>query len=102
MGVSAHVLSIPSIRPLERKGLTEAITRTGHIVKLGEHSVHGGVGSLVAEIMVKEGIRAHLTRPGVPEGEFAKAGPRQDIRAYHEFDWQGIVDASKKLMDRPA
>jgi transketolase len=101
IGISAQVLNMSSIRPLHREALIEPIVRTGRVMTVEEHSLHGGLGSLVAEIIAEERVGAHLVRLGVPEGEFAKAGPRQEIRAYHGFDRQGIVASSKKLMDRP-
>ena len=100
VGISAEVLNISSVRPLDKKGLSEPIARTGRIITVEEHSLHGGLGSLVAEIVAEQGLRAYVRRLGIPEGEFAKAGPRQEIRAFFGFDWQGIVASAKELMDR--
>jgi transketolase len=63
-----------------------------------EHSLHGGLGSLVAEIMAENNIRADFVRLGISQGQFAKAGPRKEIRAYYKIDKNGIIDAAKKLL----
>jgi transketolase len=99
-GVSAEVLNVSSIRPIDSETLAERIARTGRVITVEEHSVHGGLGSLVSEMVADQGMGVRLERLGIPEGVFAKAGPRQEIRAFHGFDWRGIIAAARVLMDR--
>lgn len=99
-GIEAEVLNISSIRPLENARIVESLRKTGNVVTVEEHSRHGGIGSLVAEIIADEGLSVQCTRLGITEGQFSKAGPRAEIRAYYGIDKHGIVDAVKKIIVR--
>jgi transketolase len=96
--LSIEVLNVSSIRPLDNTRIIESIKKTKRVVTVEEHSVHGGLGSLIAEIMADEGLQAKLVRLGMPEGEFAKYGPREEIRAYYKIDSTGIIDTVHELM----
>ena len=60
--------------------------------------MHGGLGSALAEIIAEEGLGTRLIRLGIPEGQFAKAGPRGQIRAYHGLDSAGVVRKVKEVL----
>jgi transketolase len=98
--IAAEVLNISSIRPLEKAHIIESLRKTKKVVTVEEHSLHGGIGSLIAEIIADEGLEVQYKRLGIPEGQFSKAGPRSEIRAYYNIDTQGIVETTKKLLDR--
>ena len=98
--IAAEVLNISSIRPLEKAHIIESLRKTKKVVTVEEHSLHGGIGSLIAEIIADEGLEVQYKRLGIPEGQFSKAGPRSEIRAYYHIDTQGIVETNKKLLSR--
>jgi transketolase len=97
-GISAEVLNVSSIRPLQRRVIVESIRRTKATVTVEEHSLHGGLGSLVSEIIAEEQLSARIMRLGLTKGEFSKAGPREEIRAYYRIDQRGIVNSVEKLI----
>ena len=74
-GIQAKVIGISSVRPVDREGLKELCRRFSWITTVEEHSVHGGIGSLMAECMAEAGTGTRLLRLGIPEGEFAPASP---------------------------
>ena len=90
-GIRARVINVCSIRPADREEILRCLRTTGHAVTVEEHSVHGGLGSLVSEIAAEEGVGARVLRLGIPEGEFSIAGPRKAIRANYALDSEGIV-----------
>lgn len=96
--MDAEVISVSSIRPLDREAIAASIRKTGKVITVEEHSLHGGLGSLISEIMAEENIRADFVRLGISQGQFAKAGPRKEIRAYYKIDKDGIVETAKKLV----
>jgi transketolase len=98
--IAADVLNLSSIRPLRKDRIIESLQKTGHVITVEEHSLHGGIGSLVAEIIADEQLAVRCQRLGIPEGQFSKAGPRAAIRAYYQIDQQGIVDTARHLFAR--
>lgn len=98
--IAADVLNLSSIRPLRKDRIIESLQKTGHVITVEEHSLHGGIGSLVAEIIADEQLAVRCQRLGIPEGQFSKAGPRAVIRAYYQIDQQGIVDTARHLFAR--
>lgn len=51
-GISARVLNIPTIKPLEKKDIIQAAKDTGYLITVEEHSIYGGLGGAIAEIIV--------------------------------------------------
>lgn len=98
--IGAEVLNISSVRPLEKARIIESLRKTGKVVTVEEHSLHGGIGSLVAEIIADERLDVQCTRLGITEGQFSKAGPRAEIRAYYNIDKNGIVKAAKAIIEQ--
>ncbi|WP_312227263.1 transketolase C-terminal domain-containing protein [Pseudescherichia sp.] len=99
-GISAKVINVPSIRPLDRDALFAALQGVKHIISIEEHNVNGGVGSIVAEVLAENGHGAMLKRLGIPDGEYAIAADRKDMRAYHGFNVAGIVNQTLALINR--
>lgn len=98
LSISTEVLNLSSIRPLNKQGIIESLQKTKRVITVEEHSLHGGLGSLIAEIIADEGLEVYYKRLGIPEGQFSKAGPRSEIRAFYNIDKDGIVETAKKIM----
>lgn len=96
-GMSVEVVNISSIRPLDRQQIIDSVSKTKKVITVEEHSIHGGIGSIVSEIVAEEGLAVKVTRLGITEGQFAKAGPRKDIRAFYKIDQKGIVESAKQI-----
>jgi transketolase len=86
-GISAAVLNLSTIRPIDRERIEEA-ARRGPIVTVEEHTVFGGLGSAVAEVVVQ----SHPTRMrmlGVP-GVFAPTGSPEFLLTHFGLDAESI------------
>ena len=99
-GVSVDLLNVPCLRPLDAARLLASVERSGRVITVEEHSVHGGLGSLAAELVAERGLAVALRRLGITEGQFSKAGPRSEIRAYYGIDRAGIAEAARELLER--
>lgn len=97
-GIETDVLNISSIRPLVPTAILESLRKTGLGITVEEHSLHGGIGSLVSELVAEEGIGCRIKRLGFVEGKFATPGPRNMMRAHVGIDAQGIIQASVEMM----
>jgi transketolase len=94
-GISAAVLNLSTIRPIDRDRITEA-ARRGPIVTIEEHTVHGGLGGAVAEVVVE----THPTRMrllGIP-GVFAPTGSASFLLKHFGLDAEGVRDAARTLI----
>jgi transketolase len=97
-GIHARVLNMSTVRPLDNEAVQAAATETGGIVTAEEHTVFGGLGSAVAEVVV-------TTHPvpmrilGVP-GVFAPTGSASWLLEHFGLTAQGIFDAALELVKR--
>ena len=96
--ISCAIFSATSIRPFIPDALIESIRQTGLVLTVEQHSTHGGVGSLVAELIAEHSLGAKLKRLGVPEGTFTKNWLQADNKAYFKLDFTGIKDTIQKMM----
>lgn len=96
-GISARVLDMHTIRPLDVDAVLAAAEETGRIVTVEDHTVINGLGSAVAEVIADAGIGAKLKRLGVPD-VFALVGPPAELYAHYGFDTDGIAAAVRKLL----
>lgn len=87
-GISAQVINIHTIKPLDRDMVIAAAKSTGRIFTVEEHSVIGGLGSAVAEC-VAESHPVKVTRIGVKD-VFGESGPAKDLLKKYELDAEGI------------
>ena len=53
-GIEAEVIDLHTVKPLDRKGILESVSRTGKVVTCEEHSVMGGMGGAIAELLGEE------------------------------------------------
>lgn len=91
--ISAQVINLSSIRPLDRKTLARLLSSAPIAVTVEEHNINGGAGAIVAELIAEQGLAVRLKRCGIPDGEYALAGDRQSLRAAQHFDAEGVVSA---------
>lgn len=97
-GVSACVLNVASIRPLDREALSASLRDMRAVVSVEEHNVNGGVGSIVAEVLAEYGHTARLKRLGIADGDYALAADRKDLRAWHGIDAESIVQQALSMV----
>jgi transketolase len=83
-GLRVNVLSMHTIKPLDENAILEAANSTSRIVTLEEHSIHGGLGGAVAEVLLEKfDAKINFRRFGLPS-EFTKHIGSQEylIRQY--------------------
>ena len=95
-GISARVVNMATIKPIDRELVIDSAKKTGVIVTAEEHNVIGGLGSAVAEV-VCETVPVPVLRVGV-EDTFGKSGPA--VQLLHEFglDAANIVAKCKQAV----
>jgi transketolase len=81
-GVSAKVVSFPTIKPLDEAMLAEAFGRFKLVATLEEHSVLGGLGGSVAEWLADSGLHTRLLRFGTRDEFLHETCDQDEARAY--------------------
>jgi len=95
-GIEARVLNMSSVKPIDRVAILDAARNTGGIVTVEEHSIYGGMGSAVAEIVAQEHpVRMKIL--GVP-GVFAPTGSAEFLLEYFGLTADGIAQAARELL----
>ncbi|MBB6480083.1 transketolase family protein [Spirochaeta isovalerica] len=87
-GVEAEVLDLGSIKPLDRETLLESVSKTGCFLSVEEHSVLGGLGSAVAEVLVKS-RPVPMDFVGVDDC-FTESGPYDPLMEKYGIDSKSI------------
>ena len=85
-GVSAEVVSFPSIKPIDREKILELAQRFRLLVTVEEHTVVGGFGSAVAEVTAEEGLPCRVKRIGMPDIYSSIVGTQQYLRGAYQMD----------------
>jgi len=97
-GLEARVLNMATVRPLDQEAIVAAARETGALVTVEEHSVHGGLGSAVAEVVV-ERQPVPMRILGFP-GVFAPTGSSGFILEHFGLDATGIASAAREIVER--
>lgn len=95
-GVKARVLNLSTVRPLDREAIIEAATQTRGIVAVEEHTIYGGLGGAVAEV-VATSSPAPMRILGIP-GVFAPTGSAQWLLEHFGLTAEGICRAALELV----
>ncbi|PJE59664.1 MAG: transketolase [Candidatus Portnoybacteria bacterium CG10_big_fil_rev_8_21_14_0_10_44_7] len=96
--IEAEVLNCPSIKPFDEKTLIASAQKTGAVVTVEEHQIHGGLGSLVAEVL-GQNCPVPLALVGMPDS-FGESGQPEELLHKYGMDKEGILKAAKKIMVR--
>lgn len=96
-GISAEIINIHTIKPLDTETVLASAAKTGAIVTAEEHSIIGGLGSAVAEAVCEGGKPVPVVRLGVND-VFGKSGPAVELLHIYGLDAQNIVEKAKQAI----
>lgn len=97
-GIEARVLNMATVRPIDVEAVVKAATETGAILTAEEHSVYGGLGSAIAEVVVAE-APAPMKILGVP-GIFAPTGSAEFLLDEFGMAPAAVAEAAVTLIAR--
>ena len=97
-GISARVINMATIKPIDREIIVAAAKETGAIVTAEEHNIIGGLGSAVAEV-VCETVPVPVERLGVND-VFGKSGPAAELLDLFGLNAAGITAKVKTVLAR--
>ena len=95
-GIDAEVINIHTIKPIDADLIVKSASKTGKVVTVEEHSVIGGLGGAVAEVL-SEKCPTKMLRIGVKD-TFGESGPAVKLLEKYELDAAGIYKQIKEFM----
>lgn len=94
-GISAEVINIHTIKPIDSELIVKSALKTGKVVTAEEHFVNGGLGSAVCEVL-SETAPTKVLRIGVYD-RFGESGPAGELIHKYELDAEGIYKKVKEF-----
>jgi len=92
-GIRARVLSMHTVKPLDAEAVLRAAQETGAVFTVEEHSIVGGLGSAVAEVLAEGyGASVRFKRLGIPAKFSSEVGSQQYLRTLYKLDAPGIAE----------
>ena len=95
-GISAEVINIHTIKPLDEELVAASAKKTGRVVTAEEHSVIGGLGSAVCDCLCEK-CPTPVLKIGVQD-VFGESGPANALIEKFGLDGKGIYESVKKFM----
>lgn len=95
-GVEAKVINIHTIKPLDEELIVSAAKETGKVVTVEEHSVIGGLGSAVCDVLCEKAPTPVL-KIGIND-VFGESGPALELIKKYELDGEGIYKKIKAFL----
>ena len=97
-GIQARVINMASVKPLDEAAVVSASKETGAIVTCEEHSIIGGLGSAVAEVLAEQ-APAPLERVGVKD-TFGESGKPKELLAKYGLTAADVAEAARRVVVR--
>ena len=95
-GINARIINIHTIKPIDKELLINAAKETGAIVTVEEHSIIGGLGSAVAEVVTEE-YPVPVLKVGIKD-TFGESGKPNELLKAYGLTTEAIVEHSKKAI----
>ena len=95
-GISARVINIHTVKPLDTELLCAAAAETGAVVTAEEHNIIGGLGSAVAETLA-ENCPVPMVRVGVRDS-FGRSGKVPELLALYGLTPEALCDAARRAV----
>ena len=96
-GISAEVVDVMSVKPLDEETIIASAAKTGRVLTVEEHSIYGGMGSAVAELL-GEKRPVPVTRLGLTT--FGQSGDAAELLAYYGLDAAGIAARVREMLGK--
>ena len=97
-GIQARVINMASVKPLDAAAVVSAAKETGAIVTCEEHSIIGGLGSAVAEVLAEQ-APAPMERVGVKD-TFGESGKPKELLAKYSLTAADVAEAARRVVAR--
>ena len=98
-GLSCRVISMHTVKPLDRTAIVEAARDTQALITVEEHSVHGGLGEACAAVLMQECVYVPFCIVGIPD-EYTVTGDQFEIFDHYGISALGLAATAKSLLEQ--
>jgi transketolase len=98
-GISARVLSLHTVKPLDTAALLAAGRECRAVITVEEHMINGGVGEAVASTLLQAGLAPKFRMVGFPD-EDTVTGAQADLFRHYGISMEGLSDLARELLAR--
>ncbi|HIS02772.1 MAG TPA: transketolase [Candidatus Pullichristensenella avicola] len=97
-GIRCRLISMHTIKPIDKEAIVKAARETGRIVTVEEHNLSGGLGSAVAEVLADEGcLNIRFKRMALPDVNVHEVGSQQWLRELYHLGAADIAEEIRKI-----
>ena len=89
-GIGVRIVNVCSLKPFDKQSVLELARRSRLFVTVEEHSIYGGLGSIISEIAAESGLRVRVARIGLKDMFAVGYGTQRSVRAENGLDAAGI------------
>ncbi|HTN19399.1 MAG TPA: transketolase C-terminal domain-containing protein [Pelobium sp.] len=100
-GISATVVSMHTIKPLDSKLVLDLAGKTQAIITIEEHMVNGGLGEACASLLLQNGYQKPFKIMGIPD-EYTVTGSQVEIFNHYGLNADGIAETAKEMLTQSA
>jgi transketolase len=98
-GISAGVISMHTIRPLDEGAICNAASRSTAVITVEEHSIYGGLGEACAAVLMQKGIQVRFSIVGIPD-EDTVTGSQTEIFNHYGISAPGLVEKALIILNK--
>jgi transketolase len=96
-GISAGVISMHTLKPLDKTAVLKAASFSKAIITVEEHSVYGGLGSTVASLLMDAQVYIPFKAVGIPD-EYTVTGSQTEIFTHYGISPEGLTHTAQQLL----
>ena len=96
-GISARLLDVHTIKPIDKDAVLSALRETGRVITVEDHNIINGLGSAVCEIAAESGL-GRVSRIGIQD-QFGESAPYEHLLDKNKITVEHIVAEAKRLME---
>ena len=97
-GISAEVVSFPTLKPIDRELILSLGRRFKHLITVEEHTIIGGLGGAVCETLAEEGCPCRVHRMGMPDVYSCIVGTQQYLRQRYGMDDEAVATKAEEIL----
>src|ERR1700758_306308 len=95
-GIECRVISMHTIKPLDKSAVLKAAAETRGLITVEEHSVNGGLGEACASLLLQSGLSSRFKIVGFPD-DHTVAGSQEEIFRHYGIDGPGLATTAREL-----